>query len=172
MYLYPMGNDDEAINPKSLYKSAEVIDVESEEYEDNKTKELFDSNHQYKRITRQWLIAQDIARLVLFASSTSWLFLLFRAINWFPLVVILFILFFLVIGIIFTLNWGKLSNMDKIRLFVLGVTTGLSAAISGSDIIYTWFMSNQLLVLSISVSVLVVISLIGVLKYKSKVLRY
>ena len=62
--------------------------------------------------------------------------------------------------------------MDKIRLFVLGVTTGLSAAISGSDIIYTWFMSNQLLVLSISVSVLVVISLIGVLKYKSKVLRY
>ena len=172
MYLYPMGDDDTPINSNSLYKSAEVIDVELEEYEDQESRELFESNNQYKRITKQWLIAQEVARFSLFLSGTSWLFLVFRSVNWFPLVVSLFVLSFLGVGLTFGLAWSKLKSLDKIRLFAAGILTGFSAAISGSDIIYYWFMTNQILALSIVVSVLVVITLIGVFTIKNKVLRY
>lgn len=173
MYLYPMGDDDTPINSNSLYKSAEVIDVNSEEYEeDEESKELFESNNQYKRITKQWLIAQEVARFSLFLSGTSWLFLVFRSVNWFPLVVSLFVLSFLGVGLTFSLAWGKLKSIDKIRLFVAAILIGFSAAISGSDIIYLSFINNQILALSIVVSVLVVITLIGIFSYKNKVLRY
>lgn len=172
MYLYPMGDDDTPINPNSLYKSAEVIDVDSEEYEDEESKELFESNNQYKRITKQWLIAQEVARFSLFLSGTSWLFLLFRSVNWFPLVVSLFVLFLLGAGLTFSLAWSKLKSLDKIRLFVAGILTGFSAAISGSDIVYLSFMNNQMLALSIVVSVLVILTLIGIFSIRTKVLRY
>lgn len=177
MYLYPMGDDSEnAINTNSLYKSAEVIDVDSLDYEDDESKEVLVENNLYKRISKQWLIAQEVARFSLFASSTSFLFLVFRSINWFPLVVSLFVLSFLVVIGVFSLAWNKLKVIDKVRLFTAGILTGLSAAVSSSDVIYLTFMSNQVIALSIGISVLVVITLIGilfgVLSYKRKIIRY
>ncbi len=170
MYLYPMGDDEgSAIDPKNIYKSAEIIDVESEEYEEE---ELLSQNNQYKRITKQWLMLQEISRIILFTSGTSWIFLVFRSINWFPLVIGLNVLFLLIIGVMFAMSWSKLKVIDRIRLFAGGIATGFASAISGSDILYYWFMNNQILVSSIVVSVLVVLSLIGVLGYKYKVLRY
>lgn len=170
MYLYPMGDEpNNQIDPKSIYKSAEIIDVEANEYD---KKELLNENNQYKRITKQWLILQEISRFILFTSGVSWIFLVFRSINWFPLVIGLNILFLLVIGVIFSVSWNKLRVIDRIRLFVGGVTSGFASAISGSDILYFWFINNQILALSLVVSVLIVISLIGIFKLKSKVLRY
>jgi len=170
MYLYPMGDDNgSAIDPKNIYKSAEIIDVESEQYEEE---ELLSQNNQYKRITKQWLILQEVSRAILFTSGTSWIFLVFRSINWFPLVIGLNILFFLAIGVIFSMSWSKLKVIDRVRLFVSGIATGFASAISGSDILYFWFMNNQILALSIVVTVLVVLSLIGILGYRTKVLRY
>jgi hypothetical protein len=166
-----MGDEsDNPIDPKSLYKSAEIIDVESEEYEEE---ELLSQNNKYKRITKQWLIAQEISYFTLFLSGSSWIFLVFRAVNWFPLVLGSIVLCFLVIGVIFSLSWGKLKVLDKVRLFLLGLSVALGSGISGSDIIYLTFMNNQLLILSLVVSVLVLITLIGILIYrKTKVLRY
>lgn len=177
MYLYPMGDDSEkAINPNTLYKSAEVIDVDSIDYEDDENKEVLSENNLYKRITKQWLIAQEIARFTLFASCTSFLFLVLRSLNWFPLVVSLFVLLLLGVGLTFGIAWNRLSIINRVRLFSVGILTGLSAAISGSDIIYLFFISNQMMVLTIMSIGLTVVTLIGilfgVLAYKRKVLRY
>lgn len=158
--LYTMG--EEPSNTVRVINEPEAIDVEYIESEDKVKNDL------YQRITKQWVIAHEIAGLSIFTTGMSWLFLVFRSINWFPAVISLFTITLISCVLIFSISWGQLSLMNKIRLFMGGIGTGFALAISGSDILYYWFIQNQVLAVSLSVISLLVLVVIIISLLKRK----
>lgn len=159
MFMYSMGDDDNT--PVTPYKSAEVtIDVDSEDYEQEEV--IPTDNDLYKRITKRWILAQELAGLTIFTSGASLLFLILRSIDWFVVVLALFGLALVGVGLIFTFAWGQLKTLDRFRLFAGGVGTGFAAAISGSDLMLDWFSKNQQLAITVLVGFLVVAVFAGI----------
>ena len=159
MYMYPMG--DEQNTPITPYKSAEVtIDVDSEDYEENEV--IPTDNDLYKRITKRWILAQELAGLTIYTSGASLLFLIFRSIDWFVVVLALFGLALVGVGLVFVFAWGQLKTLDRFRLFAGGVGTGFAAAISGSDLMLDWLSMNQQLAITVLVGFLVVAVFAGI----------
>lgn len=161
MFMYPMG--DEPSTPVTPYKSAEVtIDVDSEDYEEEEDEVIPVNNDLYKRITKQWVLAQELTGLTIFTSGTSLLFLIFRSIEWFVVVLALFGLVLVGVGLVFTFAWGQLKTLDRFRLFAGGIGTGFAAAISGSDLMLDWLSKNQQLAVTVLVGFLVVAGFAGI----------
>ena len=159
MYMYPMG--DEQNTPITQYKSAEVtIDVDSEDYEENEV--IPTDNDLYKRITKRWILAQELAGLTIYTSGASLLFLIFRSIDWFVVVLALFGIALVGVGLVFVFAWGQLKTLDRFRLFAGGVGTGFAAAISGSDLMLDWLSMNQQLAITVLVGFLVVAVFAGI----------
>jgi len=156
--MYPMG--EETNPPVTPYKSAEVsaIDVDSEDYEEEV---ISTDNDLYKRITKRWILAQELAGLTIYTSSISLLFLVLRSIDWFVVVLALFALALTGVGLVFSFAWGQLKTLDRFRLFAGGVGTGFGAAISGSDLMLDWLSMNQRLVITVLVGFLVVVIFAG-----------
>jgi hypothetical protein len=158
MFMYPMG--EESNSPITPYKSAEVtIDVDSENYEEDEV--VPTSNDLYKRVTKQWVLAQELAGLTVYTSGASLLFLILRSIDWFVVALVLSGLALLGVGLIF-FAWGQLKTLDRFRLFASGVGTGFAAAISGSDLMLGWLSKNQQLAVTVLVGFLVVVAFVGV----------
>jgi|GEM_PF-3947430 len=159
MFMYPMGEEENT--PITPYKSAEVtIDVASEDYAENDVIPI--ENDLYKRVTKQWVLAQELAGLTIFISGASLLFLIFRSIDWFVVVIALFGLALVGVGLIFAFTWGQLKTLDKFRLFTGGIGTGFAAAISNSDLMLDWLAKNQQLAVTVLVGFLVVAALTAV----------
>lgn len=159
MFMYPMGEES---NPLiTPYKSAEVtIDIDSEDYEQDEV--IPTSNDLYKRVLKQWVLAQELAGLTVYTSCSSLLFLVFRSIDWFVAALALFGLVLVGVGLIFAFAWGQLKTLDRFRLFAGGVGTGFAAAISGSDLMLNWLSKNQQLAVTVLVGFLVVATFVGV----------
>lgn len=159
MFMYPMG--EESNPPITPYKSAEVtIDIDSEDYEPDEV--IPTSNDLYKRVLKQWVLAQELAGLGIYTSCASLLFLVFRSIDWFVVALILFGLVLVGVSLIFAFAWGQLKTLDRFRLFAVGVGTGFAAAVSGSDLMLNWLSKNQQLAVTVLVGFLVVATFEGV----------
>lgn len=163
MYMYPMG--EETNPPVTPYKSAEVsaIDVDSEDYEEEV---ISTDNDLYKRITKRWMLAQELAGLTIYTSSISLLFLVLRSIDWFVVVLALFGLVLVGLGLMFSFAWTQFKTLDRFRLFAVGIGTGFAAAVSGWDIALDWFYKNEQLTKAllggfVSLAVIATIGFVG-----------
>ena len=165
MFLIPMGEDDN--NQSNPYKSANVgedfIDVTPDQDEG----EVIPTDlNLYKRITKQWLILQEVAGFTILTAVAAFAFVIFRSANYFPLVIGLFLLSIGFVVMMFAFSWGQLKTLDRIRYFYGVVGVGFAAAVSGHDIMTNWISRNQQIVMGV-VSGFVVIGLLLAFKVVS-----
>lgn len=146
MFLVPMGeNNDKDNNRSGFYKSAnvdDVIDVTSDdEYEDSEV--LPTDLNLYKRITKHWLIFQEVAGFNILTAVASFAFVVLRSANYFAFVIGLLGLSIAFVVIMFAFSWKQLKSLEKIRYFLIIVGTGLAATVAGHDIMANWISKNQ-----------------------------
>lgn len=146
MFLVPMGeNDDKDNRPSGFYKSAnidDVIDVDSND--ENVDSELLPTDlNLYKRITKHWLIYQEVAGFSISVAVASFVFLLLRSATYFPFVIGLLGLAVAFVVMIFAFSWKQLRTIEKIRYFLLAVGAGLATIVAGHDLLAIWISKNQ-----------------------------
>lgn len=159
MFLVPMGENNDDKNRSNFYKSANVdddfIDVSSSD-EDEDSELLPVDLDLYKRITKQWLIFQEVAGFTIVTAGASTLFILFRSVNYFPLVIGLFGLSIAFVVIMFAFSWRQLKTLDNIRYFFCVVGIGFAAAVSGHDVIVNWISKNPQVIMGVSVGLVTI----------------
>jgi hypothetical protein len=160
MFMLPREESEKSRSPK-IYKSA-AIDAEYVDLTPEQQQELISTEYdKYQRLTKLWILGQEIAGQITVMSVASFLFVLFRSANWFGWVIFLFGFSILAVVVVYTASWKHMKPIERVRYFFYSASIGCAAVISGSDIIGDWVYAHQALVKGVLIGTAIILTATG-----------